>query len=167
MAELSPRDRLQPFLLDRLSDDQPQTRVEGRDRRVFSPKQIQASIMRDIAWLLNARAHPEADGLGELAEVNRSVLNFGIPDLTGLTASGLNLNQLERAMVEALRNFEPRIAPHTLSVKAVEVGEAGGPNRLAFEIRGEIIANPMPEPLYVKTEVDLESGLVTLREQNQ
>ncbi len=49
MAELNPRDRLQPFLLDRLIDDQPGMQKESRDKNVLSPGQLRASIMRDIS----------------------------------------------------------------------------------------------------------------------
>jgi type VI secretion system protein ImpF len=37
MADLAPAERLQPSLLDRLTDDEPDKRVEGRDRSVISP----------------------------------------------------------------------------------------------------------------------------------
>ena len=36
MAELAPRERLQPSLLDRLTDDEPDQEVESRERRVLS-----------------------------------------------------------------------------------------------------------------------------------
>ncbi|MHC4750853.1 MAG: type VI secretion system baseplate subunit TssE, partial [Planctomycetota bacterium] len=36
MAELTPMDRLQPCLLDRLTDDEPDVQKESRDQRVVS-----------------------------------------------------------------------------------------------------------------------------------
>jgi type VI secretion system protein ImpF len=35
-------------------------------------------------------------------------------------------------------------------------------NVIDIEIRGELWANPMPEQLYVKTNIDLETGMCTL-----
>ncbi|MHC4560155.1 MAG: type VI secretion system baseplate subunit TssE, partial [Planctomycetota bacterium] len=36
MAELTPRDRLQPCLLDRLTDNEPEVSKESRDQRIVS-----------------------------------------------------------------------------------------------------------------------------------
>jgi type VI secretion system protein ImpF len=166
MAELNPRDRLQPFLLDRLTDDQPENTQESRDRRVFSPRQVQASVLRDLAWLLNSRAHRADDGLAEFPEVERSVINFGIPDLAGLCLSSIEPVQLERVVVQALKNFEPRFVPQTLQVRLLNQADQPGQtnNVISFEIRGELRANPLTEPLFVKTAIDLETGQFVLKD---
>jgi len=164
MAELSPRDRLQPFLLDRLTDDQADARQESRERRVFSLKQIQAGIMRDLGWLLNAKAHPKEDGLEEFPEVVKSVLNYGIQEMSGTSAAGANMGEMERMVQLAIQNYEPRIAAHSLTVRALTEAETHHSNVLAFEIKGEIIANPLPDPLYIKTEVDLETGQFAVKD---
>ena len=56
MAELSPKERLQPSLLDRLTDDEPDEQEESRDRRVLSMSQLRQSVLRDVGWLLNTRS---------------------------------------------------------------------------------------------------------------
>ena len=53
MAELTPGERLQPSLLDRLTDDSPQSKKESRDQRVLSVRRLRACVLRDLAWLLN------------------------------------------------------------------------------------------------------------------
>src|SRR4051812_20734171 len=153
MAELNPRDRLQPFLLDRLTDDQSDQSKESRDKNVFSPRQVKESLMRDLAWLLNTPAPRAEDGIAGFTQVESSVLNYGIPDLTGTTASGLSGADLERRVLRAIQNFEPRLAKHSLSIRLLTGEEAHGTNVVALETRGEVVANPMPEPLYIKTEV--------------
>ena len=164
MAELGPRDRMQPFLLDRLTDDSSDQTKESRDKNVFSPRQVKESLMRDLAWLLNTPAPREADGLGAFPQVVSSVLNYGIPDLTGLTASAVSGPDLERNVMRAILHFEPRFAKHSLSIRLLTGDESLGANVMALEIRGEVLANPMPEPLYIKTEVDLETGQIALRD---
>ena len=166
MAEVNPRDRLQPFLFDRLTDDEPRSNLEGRERRVYSPRQVQQSILRDLGWLLNARAHRAADGLAEFPEAERSVINYGIPDLAGLTVSSIEPAQLERVVLKAVKAFEPRFAGHTLQVRLLTQDESGGrmPNVMGFEIRGEIQTNPLAYALYVKTELDLETGQFVLKD---
>jgi type VI secretion system protein ImpF len=149
--------------LDRLTDDQPEQEKESREKNVFSPRQVKASLMRDLAWLLNTPAPRKEDGLGDFPQVESSVLNFGIPDLTGTTASGLSGTELERNIQRAIQNFEPRMKRNNLSIHLLTQQEAPG-NQVALEIRGEVVANPMPEPLYIKTEVDLETGQIALKD---
>ena len=164
MSELTPQDRLQPFLLDRLRDDQPESRVESRDRRAFTMQRFREAVLRDLSWLLNAKAHRPEDGLGDFPLVERSVLNYGITDLTGVTASGVSVQQIEQLVRRAIEAYEPRIIRNTLSVRYVPDRDADGTHVIALEIRGQVWALPLPESLYIKTEVDLETGDYQLRE---
>ena len=61
MAELTTQERLQPSLLDRLTDDEPGSRSEGRDKRVMSMRQLRAAVLRDLEWLLNCGCRPIDD----------------------------------------------------------------------------------------------------------
>ena len=110
MAELNPRDRLQPFLFDRLIDDQPGNQKESRDKNMLSPTQLRASIMRDVAWLFNTPGPVDRDGIAEFPEAAASVINFGVPDLTGTTGSSVRAGELERGFLRALTLFEPRLS---------------------------------------------------------
>ena len=56
MPELLLKERLQPSLLDRLTDDRPQDKNESRDARVLTVPQLRASVLRDLCWLLNCEA---------------------------------------------------------------------------------------------------------------
>lgn len=163
MAELTPQERLQPCLLDRLTDDQPGQTQESRDRRVVNVRQLRQAVLRDMAWLLNASGHLTPDEIAEFPEAARSVLTYGMPDLTGLTASGIDPGEIERLIKEAMKRFEPRVLPSTLRVTA-GAHDRHGHNAIFFEIRGDLWAQPTPEPLFLRTEVDLETGQCALEE---
>ena len=63
---------------------------------------------------------------------------------------------------QAIWDFEPRILRNTVKVRVI-VGEAEmSHNALTFVIEGELWAQPLPERLYLRTEVDLETGGVTV-----
>jgi type VI secretion system protein ImpF len=162
MAELAPRERLQPSLLDRLTDDEPGNPAEPRERRVLSLRTLRQGVLRDLAWLLNTTNLLSVVDAGRLPHLANSVLNFGVPDLSGNSISSLNLDKLERAIRQAIWDFEPRLIRATVTVKAVssEVNH----NKLTFEITGDLWAQPYPERLYLKTELDLERGTVFLAE---
>lgn len=164
MGELAPADRLQPFLLDRLRDDEPGSQVESRDRRAFTLQRFRDAVLRDLSWLLNCKSHRPQDGLADFPLVERSVVNFGITDFTGLTASSFGTGQIEQMVRRAIETFEPRILRNTLSVVFVESRSGQAGNTLSLEVRGQVWALPLPESLYVKTDVDLETGDCHLRE---
>ena len=164
MAELTPSERLQPSLLDRLTDDAPAERSESRDQRVLTAQRLRAALLRDLAWLLNTGHLETVEDLEDYPEARRSVVNYGIPDLTGLTIAGADTAQIEKAVRQAIADFEPRISPQSLRVTA-ETGEDGGVrNALVFRIDGELWAKPAPQALCLKTQVDLETGDVTVTE---
>ena len=150
-------ERIQPCLLDRLTDENPEAAKESRNERVISVKRYREGVLRDLIWLLNAKAHADQDGLDEFPEVARSVLNFGTRDLCGLISSSLDLGTLEQEIAEAMRRLEPRINPGSLAVTAVS-GSQKFANGIAVEIRGDLWAYPVPEQLYIRTEIDLDTG---------
>lgn len=163
MAELTPQERLQPCLLDRLTDEDRTNSQESRERRVVTVRQLRQAVMRDIAWLLNASAHMTPDECEEFPDAAKSVLNFGIPDLTGLVASSVDPLDVERLIKDAIRRFEPRVLPATLRVNHGG-GDVGGHNNIFFEIRGDLWAQPVPEALFLRTEMDLETGECGVKE---
>ena len=150
-------EKIQPCLLDRLTDENPEAVKESRNERVISVKRYREGVLRDLIWLLNAKAHTAEDGLDEFPEVARSVLNFGTRDLCGLISSSLDLGTLEQEIAEAMRRLEPRINPGSLAVTAVS-GSQKFANGIAIEIRGDLWAYPVPEQLYIRTEIDLDTG---------
>lgn len=164
MAELTQQERLQPSLLDRLTDDEPDSRQESRDKRVLSMRKLRESVLRDLGWLLNATRLDVLQDLSEYPLVARSVLNYGMPDVAGLTASGLDIAGLERAVKESILDYEPRILRHTVKVTARTDESQMSHNALAFDIEGELWAQPVPLRIYLKTELDLEIGEVKVSE---
>jgi len=165
MAELTTSDKLQPSLLDRLRDDEPKDKVESRERRVMSMRQLRDAVLRDLSWLLNSGCHPLDDELYQFPLVARSTVNYGMPDLTGRTASNVTPTRLEQMVQEAVAAFEPRIMRKSLAVKAVSIpaGKRHAGNTLGFEISGELCPLPMPEPLFLRTQLDLETGRCELK----
>jgi type VI secretion system protein ImpF len=165
VAELTVSERLQPSLLDRLTDDEPSSRVESRDKRVMSMRMLRRAVLRDLAWLLNCPCKPMGDEINDYPLASRSVVNFGMPDLTGLTVSGVKAERLLTMVRDAIRTYEPRIVADSLNVNVVQTEYDGGSrNGFAFEISGQLCPLPMPEALFVRTEIDLETGRCEIKE---
>lgn len=164
MADLTPQERLQPSLLDRLADDEPGVTQESRDRRVLSVQRLREVVLRDLTWLLNAVNLTAVDDLEDYPEIERSVLNYGLPDMAGHTVSGVDLMELEQLLRRAIIEFEPRILRDTLSIKLLFNEFEMNHNAMTFEIQGDLWAQPVPLHMYLRTELDLEIGTVKVSE---
>ena len=163
MAEaITPLDKLQPCLLDRLTDDEPGKREESRNQRIITLQRYKAGVLRDLDWLFNSIGHFPDEAVGERTfadyeEAYRSVTNFGIRQLYGRLAP--DVEEIQKQLFDALVTFEPRINRHTLRV-SVQIER----NILSIELTGELWVNPLPEKLFIKTELDLESSACSTRE---
>ena len=94
---------------------------------------------------------------GDYEEAYRSVINFGIRQLYGRLAP--DIEEIEKQLLDALITFEPRINRRTLKVE-VKIER----NILSIELTGELWVNPLPEKLFIKTELDLESSECNTKE---
>ncbi|MCM8857360.1 MAG: type VI secretion system baseplate subunit TssE [Candidatus Thiodiazotropha sp.] len=153
---------LQPSLFDRLTDDEPGKTRESQDKRAISMRRLRQMVLRDLASLLNTTNLATTEDLAPYPEVERSVLNYGLSELSGHLVSGMDLNRLERMVRQAVQNFEPRILPQTVKVRSIRDTGKESHNRLMFEIEGQLWAVPTPSHMLIKTQIDLEEGGVTL-----
>lgn len=159
MAELTMQERLQPSLLDRLTDNEPNNPQEAADRRVMSLSQLKASVLRDLAWLFNTSSLFDPESATQMP-AGTSVLNFGMPPLAGHTASSIDVQAVEALLAETIATYEPRILKGSLRIRAqLESGEMNH-NALSFEIEGDLWAEPVPLRLLLSTALDLETGHV-------
>jgi len=171
--QLNSRDRLQPSLLDRLIDHAPTERQEGNDSRVLNRQQLRSAVLRDLSWLFNAiRPEPEPDSVrrdevamwNEAPEAARSVLNYGMPAFAGVTLSSMDARAIERSVSDAIRTFEPRIDPQTLSVTVKFNHGDFHHNTLEIVIRGQMWSQPVPLELLLAADMDVETGHTRVRE---
>ena len=158
MPEMTPLEKLLPCLLDRLTDDEPGKEQESRSKRVISLKKYRQAVERDLVWLLNTHANEAQSGYDAYDEIPSSVLNYGVQNVAGMTSSNLGIDDMRYQLGEALRRFEPRIIPNTISIEVKMDPDEMSHRALQFEIRGDLWAEPIPESLFIKTELDLETG---------
>ena len=158
------RNRLQPALLDRLTDEQPDQKKEAESHRAMTKAQLRQAVLRDLAALFNS-VQPLGEAAMSYPALADTVLNFGLPPLSGQLASKLDASSLEATIREAIVRFEPRILPSTLRVSAVEASSVlDTHNVIEFEIRGHLWSQPIPLEILLRTQLDLEAGQVEVRD---
>lgn len=149
-------ERLQPSLLDRLTDDAPDERAEAPDAKVIDTRRLREIVRRDLAWLLNTTNLESDMDLSDYPCVAASTLNFGIREMTGRIADAARTVEMRQALRRAVERFEPRILPGTLEIGVAETAREGVV--LSFAIRGELWAYPLPLELYLRTAMDVTTG---------
>ena len=142
--------------------DQVRAQLSVLTTSVSSLKEIRACVKRDLDWLLNASQYSPQEDLEGYPDVACSVLNYGMPDLTGKTVSGFDQRHMERLLKQVIVNFEPRILRNTLTVRVIADKTLFEHNALVFEIEGELWAEPQPLHLHLRTEFELENGNVSV-----
>ena len=160
------REKLQPSLLDRLIDENPEQLNESRDKRIMNVSKLRECVIRDISHLLNTHHMEGNTELDEFSEVSSSVVNYGISGLTGFSMHNIDIHEAERQIRQAILNFEPRILKDTLKVNMTRDTEKSSNHAFVFKIEGQIWAIPIPLMLMLKTEIDLETGSVNVIQTN-
>jgi len=165
MAELTPQERLQPALLDRLADDEPAKTQEPREARVMNRARLRQAVLRDLAWLFNSVQMSESTAWTAFPFAQHSVINFGLPPLSGETASTLDVIDLENRIRQAILDFEPRIIASSLQIEAlVSDLQMDHHNVVSVQIRGDLWGQPVPLEMLLRTDVDLETGEVRIQD---
>ena len=168
MATLRTQDRLQPALLDRLTDDEPLSRTEPVDGRAINRNRLRELVLRDLGWLFNATGPGDDNDWASAPHAARSVLRYGLPPLSGQSLSAIDLGALQQRVRQAILDHEPRILADTLVVEAVSnEDEFDHHNQIGFRISGQLWAQPVPLELMLHTDIDLETGRVDIREANR
>lgn len=164
MSGIQGRERLQPSLLDRLTDHAPTRLKDTPDSQSVTSAQLRQSVLRDLAALLNTSNLATIEDLSQTPLVAKSTLNYGIPGFAGLLDSHSRTNTLERELADAIRAFEPRIRPESLRVRAAgQRGDSSTP-ALVFEIEGELWAQPVPIQLFLETTIEVETRIAVVTE---
>ncbi len=158
MVDWSLREKLQPSLLDRLTDEEPSKQVESASNQVINESRFKEAVIRDLAWLLNTVSLDVTEDLEAYPEVQHSVINYGMPDLTGQLAYSIDVHELEKTVHEAITKYEPRILRESLKVKVSLSQAQMSHNALGFDIRGSVFGQPVPFQVILRSQLDLESG---------
>ncbi|MAU51672.1 MAG: type VI secretion system baseplate subunit TssE [Roseovarius sp.] len=122
---------------------------------------LKRNLNIDLDHLANTINLASVVDLEAYPAVRRSVLNFGIDDLTHLTVDSNDVLALGEALRAALIAHEPRLVPETLRVERRETDEDNA-QRIGFHAHAEMKCRPVDIPLEFVAEIDVGSGKVEL-----
>ena len=144
MMAKKPQDQLLvPTLMDRLL-------VDRRGKKTL--RDVRKFVARDLEDLLNTRCRckllPE-----EMSELKSSMVNYGLPDFTGVKTSGVSeRGKLRRLLEETIQRYEGRL----LSVRVTLVDNRDeSDRRLHFRIDATLNTQPTPAPVVFDSLLEL------------
>ena len=144
MARVPPNKPLLPPVLDRLLDDDPGVTREAPSSRHQLLHDLKQAVRRDLENLLNTRVRCLIVP-GEFKELKQSLVNYGIPDITGASlGSAEEREDFCRLLQTVIRQYEPRFK--AVTVKPVNNTDAQD-RTLRLRIDALLIAEPAPEPI--------------------
>lgn len=155
-------ERLQPSLLDRLTDDQPGVRTETRAARVIDVNHLRDIVQRDLSWLLNTQSAETGDLLDDYPQVRVSVLNYGITPSSGDFSTAQKVDRIRASIITAIERYEPRLIRGSVVVSLRDTHTGGSDRHITFDVRADLWAQPMPLELYLRSRIDLTTGEISM-----
>jgi type VI secretion system protein ImpF len=156
MRDPKPVEGGRALLFERLTDESPRE-DEARPFRVHETEDLKESVRRELARLLNTRCSVSSRLLGAR---ERSVLDYGIPDFSSLSAlSGDDQNRLAVVVEQTVAAFEPRLKGVRVSVESVRSEDRALVLRVEAALVVGTHAEPVSFPVLVRSKTgDTEVG---------
>lgn len=153
MTEDPHRLRLSLLTLFRPASGSASRRDEDILREEVGQDLAQLFATTDLAAALDLSAHPH---------VARSVLNYGIPEMSRLTISDQGLARAQKDLHQALIRHEPRIAPASVRIQPRDGDppETDGRQHLAFDIAADLRVEPVEMAISFAARIDLAASRV-------
>ncbi|MCX7324125.1 MAG: GPW/gp25 family protein [Hyphomicrobiales bacterium] len=114
---------------------------------------------RDLDCLMNTTNLGSTIDLSDYPEVERSIVNFGLPDIVSRTIDENRVEAIVDDIKDAILAFEPRLIPGSLRV-ARDPNADAGVLAIRFNVSGEMSCDPVAVP--VQFIADLEVGTSNL-----
>jgi len=129
-----------------------------RPRQVITETILRREVARDLTALLNTVAMESSIDMTELPYARKSILNFGIPDVTHRSIDEVGVDEIPEEIKTAIINYEPRLAAATLRIerdKAVDSAEL----KVRFLVRADLTCHPVHVPVEFIADV-IETGKI-------
>lgn len=122
---------------------------------------LRKHLMDDLVNLLGTINLETVQDLADFPYVQKSILNYGILELSRISVDGISSPALVRDLKTALLRHEPRMIDETVVVK-LRHEETDAGQRVSFDVSAEMTAKPVDVPLEFIAEIDVGAGKLAL-----
>jgi type VI secretion system protein ImpF len=153
MAQPNSKSSLLPSIIDRLIEPKEGESAELGSRGQ-SVRELEEAVRRDLQDLLNTR-RTAIDGFPEDVELSRSLLTFGLPELSGFNPTVPDQRKTLQDIIEkTIRQFEPRL----MQVRVTSISADASGRGLRMSVEALLKVSPAPLPITFDTLVKSGSG---------
>jgi type VI secretion system protein ImpF len=133
-----------------------------RSRQVITEAMLRREVSLDLNALLNTIAMESTIDMTDAFYVRKSILNFGIPDVTHRTIDEIGVDEIPEEIKAAIVNFEPRLAAASLRIerdKSIDRAEL----KIRFLVRADLTCDPVHVPVEFVADVIDDGKIVVNR----
>ena len=138
--------------------------VSGRGslrRRGADEALLKHDLAVDLLSLVNTIDLGSAVDISELDYVKRSIVNYGLPDLSSLTSLEVGVGDIGQHLKDALLSHEPRLRAESIHIEQADKVD-DETHRVSFSVTAEMASNPLDLPVEFVAEVEVGSGNIRL-----
>jgi type VI secretion system protein ImpF len=130
-------------------------------RRGLSEAEIRQSVMESLIEIVNTIDLRSAIDMKGLEHASKSIVNFGLYDISHLTSEDAGIAAIEQNLIAALTCFEPRIRKETLQItRTVQFNDVS--QKLLLSVYAEVSYHPLDVPLEFVAEIDLGASKIVV-----
>lgn len=178
MANLNRKTRLSPPLMHvfrtaheaKDADKRIDMRTESGDRivagrrlragHVISESVLRREVIHDLEALLNTVAMESTVDVSEAEYVQKSILNYGLPDISSRTIDEVGMRHVPEEIKAAIINYEPRLAADSIGVER-DLSVNADELKVRFIVRADLTCDPVPVPVEFIADIT-ETGKIVL-----
>ena len=130
-------------------------------RRGLNEAEIRQSVMESLIEIVNTIDLQSAIDMAGLEFASKSIVNYGLYDISHLTSEDAGAAAIEQNLIAALLCFEPRIRRDTLQItKELQFNDVS--QKLLLSVYAEVSYHPLDVPLEFVAEIDLGAGKIVV-----
>ncbi|WP_236943670.1 type VI secretion system baseplate subunit TssE [Jeongeupia sp. USM3] len=150
---------VQPSVLDRLLDDEPE-QTRGGGWLSFDLPDFKRALARDMEALLNTRTMDFSELFDAHPLAAESMIGFGIPDLSGISLLDPEDREFLRERIrKAIERHEPRLSRVRISLETPRELERA----LRFRVDAILKVHPHRPPVSFDATLQLSSNVYSIR----
>ena len=123
----------------------------------ISEAALRNDLAEDLTRLLNTVNLDSALDLEDYAYVARSILNYGLLDITAYSIDENAVGDITAELRQSLVDYEPRLIASSIEV-ARDTSLDSSAQKVRFSVNAEMHATPVDIPVEFVAELELESG---------
>lgn len=122
---------------------------------------LRVELSKDLTALLNSINLSSAEDLDDFPEVQKSILNFGLDDVSSVTIDEGRVDALAQQVARVLRQHEPRLTEDSLSIERDKTVSKSA-LKVRFLVRAEMVCNPINVPVEFVADFEQDTGQVAI-----